>query len=73
MRKANTFSKNLSYWKKLESLELQTVSPDSTLQYFGKNRDHKNSHTHLNKVEVVTWQDIPEELTGDLMNSGAPN
>ena len=73
MRK--TFSQNLSYWKTLESIEQQTVSTDFALQYFKKNSNSnsKNSHTQLNKVDVVNWREIPDDLPGDPTSSDTPN
>ena len=73
IRKTNTFSENLNYWKKkIELTEPQNMPTDSALR-FSKTKTSKHSHKHLNKVEVVSWQNSPGGFDDDLTNYDAHN
>ena len=62
VRKTNTFSQNINYWKNIKNL--QVVSTVSNLRT--KNKTENFSHTQTTKLEVVKRLDIPGGLNGGL-------
>ena len=62
IRKTNTFSQNLNYWKNIENM--QVVPTDSAL--LTKSKTENFSHTRLSRSEVVKWLDSPGKLNGGL-------